>query len=254
MPSLSPVTASELSQTVPNVRSMAGEDFDPEERDARESGRVALDQDWGLGSVITHLYRAEVDREVNWRQRLDTTTNWAVTVIAGILAYAFSSEGVSHTILLVAIGIGVVFLLIEARRFQRYDVWRSRARSMQENFFANALDPASGVEHRDWRAQLAENYREPEIDVPLRNALAHRLRRVYLPLLIGILLVWLLRLTGADGSVVEAAAISEIPGWVVVAGVAAAYVVLFGIALWPGTGEVSEMDPDVDRGDFRDEE
>jgi uncharacterized membrane protein len=177
-----------------------------------------------------------------------------VTVIAGILAYAFSSEGVSHTILLVAIGIGVVFLLIEARRFQRYDVWRSRARSMQENFFANALDPASGVEHRDWRAQLAENYREPEIDVPLRNALAHRLRRVYLPLLIGILLVWLLRLTGADGSVVEAAAISEIPGWVVVAGVAAADVVLFGIALWPGTGEVSEMDPDVDRGDFRDEE
>ncbi|GAB3686295.1 DUF2270 domain-containing protein [Salinarchaeum chitinilyticum] len=230
------------------------DDFDPEAGDARESGRASLEGDDGLGSTITHLYRAEVDRETSWRQRMDSSTNWAVTVIAGILAYSFSSDQVSHSILLVGIGIGVVFLLIEARRFQRYDVWRSRVRSMQQNFFANALDPSRGVEHRDWRRQLSEDYRNPAAGISLRGALAHRLRRVYLPLLTGILLVWVLRLGGADEPIVRAAAIGDVPGWAVIAGVAIWYACFVVLAFWPGTGEVSETDADVDRGDLGDEQ
>lgn len=121
---------------------MASEDdFDPEEPEEREIGREMVDDSTGLGSVVAHLYRGEVERTVSWRSRLDSTTNRAVTIIAGILAYAFSSGDVAHSILLVAMLIGVVFLLIEARRFRRYDVWRSRVRSMQENLFANAWTP-----------------------------------------------------------------------------------------------------------------
>jgi len=224
--------------------------FDPEAPAQSEIGREMVDQSTGLGSVVAHMYRGELDREVNWRTRLDSTTNWAVTIIAGILAYAFSSEDIAHAIILVGVVIGVVFLVIEARRFQRYDVFRSRVRSMQENLFANALDPSEGVEQRDWRRQLSEDYRRPTVKLTLRQALAHRLRRVYLPLLCGMLLVWLIRLTGADGSMIEAARVSGVPGWAVFAAVGLLYVTLFAIAFWPGQTDIAETSDEADRGDL----
>lgn len=224
--------------------------FDPEAPEQSEIGREMVDQSTGLGSVVAHMYRGEVEREVSWRGRLDSTTNWAVTIIAGILAYSFSSEDVSHSIILVGIVIGVVFLLIEARRFQRYDIWRSRVRSMQENLFANALDPSQGVEQRNWREQLSADYRRPEMKMPLKNALAHRLRRVYLPLLCGLLLVWLLRLSGSGEPIVRAASVSGTPGWIVVGVVAVLYVCLFAVALWPNPGAMTETGGGVDRGNL----
>lgn len=233
---------------------MNTDEFDPEAPEEREIGREIVDQSTGLGSVLAHLYRGEVAREISWRERLDSTTNWAVTVIAGILAYAFSSDEVAHSIIIVGMGIGVTFLLIEARRFQRYDVWRSRVRSMQENLFATALDPSDGVEQRDWRRQLSEDYRSPNLKISLRTALAHRLRRVYLPLLIGLLFVWLFRLNGADEPLVQAAAMSDTPGWIVFSLVIVGYGCLFLIAFWPGMETVSEMDDTVDRGDLRRDE
>jgi uncharacterized membrane protein len=229
-----------------------GEEFDPEAPEESEIGREMVDESTGLGSVAAHLYRGEVDRAVNWRARLDSTTNWAVTVIAGLLAYSFSRAGGSHVIVLVAMLIGSVFLLIEARRFQRYDVWRSRVRSMQENLFADALDPSAGVEQRDWRRQLSEDYREPDVKMPLLNALSHRLRRVYLPLLVGLLLVWVFRLRAQGGSLVRAAAVAATPGWFVWATVVVGYACLFLIALWPDVGKASELRGAGDRGDLDD--
>jgi len=227
-----------------------GEKFDPEAPDAREVGSEAVDETASLGSLVGQLYRGEVDREVNWRQRLDSTTNWAVTLIAAILAYAFANQDVAHTIILVGMAIGVVFLLIEARRFQRYDVWRSRVRSIQENFFANALDPTAGVERRDWRRQLSEDYRNPSTKTSYRRAVVHRLRHVYLPLLGGLVIVWLFRLNGADWPLVPAAAVSNVPGWVVVSVVIAGYAVLVTIAVWPGEGAPSETSESRDLGDL----
>ena len=229
------------------------DEFDPEAPDEREIGREMVDQSTGLGSIVAHLYRGEVDRAVNWRARLDATTNWAVTIIAGILAYAFSTPDVSHSIILVGIGIGIVFLLIESGRFRRYDVWRSRVRSMQENLFANALDPSMGIEQRDWREQLSEDYRSPDVKLPLRRAISHRLRRVYLPLLFGLLLVWFLRLSGAGEPLLQAARVSGAPGWVVFATVFAVYLAMFVAALWPGADVPTETSETGDRGDLDDE-
>jgi uncharacterized membrane protein len=227
------------------------EEFDPETREEREIGREMVDKSTGLGSVVAHFYRGEIDRTVNWRTRLDSTTNWAVTIISAILAYAFSSNDVAHTIILVGMASGVVFLLIESRRFRRYDIWRSRVRSMQENLFANALDPSEGVEQRDWREQLSEDYRSPDMKMPLRTALAHRLRRVYLPLLCGLFLVWLVRLSGEKGSIVAAASVSGTPGWIVFGIVVAGYVCLFGITFWPDVSGSTETSEEGDRGNLR---
>ncbi|NHN48110.1 DUF2270 domain-containing protein [Halostella sp. JP-L12] len=232
------------------ARDESEEEFDPEAREERRIGREMVDDSSGLGSVVAHLYRGEMDRAVNWRGRLDSTTNWAVTIISAILAYAFSSSDVAHSIILVGMVIGVVFLLIEARRFQRYDIWRSRVRSMQENLFAEALDPSRDVEQRDWRRQLSEDFRNPKPRMSLPSALAHRLRRVYLPLLCGLLLVWLFRLGGEEAPIVEAATVSGTAGWVVFGVVIAGYVCLFALAFWPNVAATSETAEGTDRGDL----
>jgi len=91
------------------------DEFDPTTPDRREIGRDMIDDGGGLGSVMAHAYRGEIDRVGTWRQRLDQTTTWAVTVLAAILTVAFSSAENPHYILLVGIVVLTIFLGIEAR-------------------------------------------------------------------------------------------------------------------------------------------
>jgi len=107
-------------------------------------------------------------------------------------------------------------------------------RMLQENLLATALDPSRDVERTDWRVELGQDYREPAVKVSMQEALANRLRRVYLALL-GILLVtWIFRVTAfaARGDWIETAAIARIQGPVVIAVVVVFYVALLVIALW----------------------
>ncbi len=224
------------------------DDFDPEAREEREIGREMVDKSTGLGSVMAHFYRGEIDRITTWRGRLDQTTNWAVTVLAAILTYGFSTRDVSHAVLLVGMATSVVFLGIESRRYQGYDVYRSRVRLLEENLFANALDPSEGIEHRNWRAELSEDLRHPAIKTPYVEATARRLRRVYLPLLLVLLLAWLFRISlfTSDQSVVAAASLGAVPGYLVIGGVAVLYGGLFVLAFYPrdrqAMGEFSDRE------------
>ncbi len=207
-------------------------DFDPEDSSEKEIGREMVEQSTGLGSVAAHLYRGEMERTVGWRDRLDTTTNWAVTVMSAIVAYSFSGE-VSHAVILAGLIMGTIFLFIEARRFCDYDIWRSRVRTLQENLFANALDPSQGVETDAWRAELSRDYREPVAKISYRGALSHRLRRVYLPLISAMLLGWVFHLWAfnPDDTFVESASLPGIEGTVVVSAVGLYYVALLVFAI-----------------------
>lgn len=211
------------------------QEFDPEAPEQREIGREMVDQSTGLGSVAAHLYRGEVERVTAWRDRLDRTTDWAVTLMAAILVYAFSSDGTSHAILLIGMLVIAVFLGIEARRYQSYDVWRSRARLLQENLFANALDPSAGIERPRWRAELSEDYRNPAIKISYLEAVARRLRRVYLPLLSVMLVSWLFRIVAyyPEETWLEAASLPGVPGAAVIGVVVLCYGLVVGIAFWP---------------------
>ena len=79
------------------------DDFDPTARDQREIGSEMVDQSTGLGSVMAHAYRGEMDQATTWRQRLDQTTTWAVTIIAAILTWAFTNADNPHYILLIGV-------------------------------------------------------------------------------------------------------------------------------------------------------
>lgn len=201
--------------------------FDPTATEHSAIGRGMFDEEMAPGSAMAHLYRGEVHRMENWRGRLDRTTYWAVTVIAAVLTWAFSSPDNPHYVVLVGIAVLAVFLVVEARRFRGYDIWRSRVRVLQRNVFAYALDPSRGVFDPEWRAELGQDYRRPAAKTSFEESLAHRLRRVYLMLHVLLLAAWTIRVTGfAVRPWPEAAAIAWIPG-VVVTGA----VVTFTLAL-----------------------
>ena len=225
------------------------DDLDPTTPNQREIGRDMVDDSAGLGSVMAHAYRGEIDRVSTWRQRLDQTTTWAVTVLAAILTWAFSNPDNPHYILLVGIVVVTVFLSIETRRYRDYDIFRSCVRLLQENLFANALDPSDGVESHDWRVELSEDFRRPTLKVSFPEALANRLKRVYLALLGVLLAAWIFRISAFEPRQdwLTTAAIARIPGSVVIAVIGLFHVALLGVAFWPrerqAKGEFREGDP-----------
>ena len=230
------------------------DEFDPEAPEEREIGREMVDQSTGLGTVAAHLYRGEMNRVTTWRQRLDSTTKWAVTVIAAVFVYAFSG-GASHAVLLAGIVVTAMFLGIEARRYRDYDIFRSRVRMIQENLLANALDPSQGVEHRDWRAELSEDYRNPKIKIPYREALQRRLQRVYFPIFVVLLAGWLFRITAlTKGPIGDAASLGSIPGFVVIGGVCVFALVAVALTFWPQERHAKEEFDETDLGEWKESE
>jgi uncharacterized membrane protein len=194
-------------------------------------GRGLLDASMGPSSALAHLYRGEIHRMKFWRERLDKTTNWAVVVMGGILTWAFSNDTHPHYVILVGIAAVALFLYIEARRYRAYDMWRSRVRILQENVWAYGLDPGSGVVDPEWRQKLSRHYRTPTLRITIGEALAHRLRRVYLPLFTVLVGAWIIRVSAfAADDWPASAAIGMIPGTTVTALVALAYVVGVGIS------------------------
>jgi len=199
-------------------------------------GAGLLDEEMGPSSALAHLYRGEIHRMKLWRERLDRTTNWAVILIAALLTWAFSSPSNPHYIILIGVATLTVFLTIEARRYRGYDIWRTRVRTFQENVWAYGLDPRGGLVDDQWRSRLAEDYRTPTIKITLEEAIAHRLRRVYLPLFVVLLGAWLVRITAfSTAPWIEAAAIGLIPGTAVVALVGTFYAGAAVVALRPRT-------------------
>ncbi|HSM70315.1 MAG TPA: DUF2270 domain-containing protein, partial [Anaerolineales bacterium] len=70
---------------------------------------------------MVHFFRAEVSRANVWRQRLDTTTNWAVVSTGATLSIAFSQPTIHHSIIILNTLLVTWFLFIEARRYRYYE-------------------------------------------------------------------------------------------------------------------------------------
>ncbi|WP_415379221.1 DUF2270 domain-containing protein [Halosimplex sp. TS25] len=201
-----------------------------------------------VSSLLGHFYRAEMDRSTTWRGRLDNTTNWAVTIMAALLTFVFSSSDNPHYLLLIGMVTVAVFHVVETRRYRTYDVWRSRVRLLEEDVFAPTVDPDGGFEHSDWRRDLGEDLRRPALKTSFFEAYRRRLRRMYLPLLLVLLASWIARVTvfAPEGSAVESAAIVSVPGTVIIGAVALFYAAAAAVALWPqdreSKGEFYERD------------
>lgn len=129
--------------------------------------------------AIAHLYRAEIYRSTVWRTRLDSTTNWAVVTTGIALSATFSSTTASP-LPLALIGLLVaMFLLLEARRYRYFNIWRARARLLETDFYTPMLRGEPLRMDAQWSRLLAKDYCEPRYHISLPRAVGRRLRRTY---------------------------------------------------------------------------
>lgn len=208
--------------------------------EAASDGRKFTSSEMG---AIAHLYRGEIYRSTIWRTRLDTTTNWAVVTLGIALSIAFSSPNAS-ALPLVLVGILILFfLLLEARRYRYFNVWRARARWMETNLYAPML--ADGDIHLDtgWTKTLADDYLRPEYHVSLTTAIGRRIRRNYLWILMIQTIAYVGKLivhpaaVASLGEFVRRADIGPLPGEAVLA-IGAVYVASWAaIAVWSAASD-----------------
>lgn len=129
-------------------------------------------------TAMVHFFRAEVQRANVWRQRLDTTTNWAVVATGATLSIAFGQATVHHSVILLNTMLVLWFLLIEARRYRYYELWSYRVRLMETDFYAAMLVPPFHPSP-GWAESLAENLLMPHFPISIWEAFGRRLRRNY---------------------------------------------------------------------------
>jgi len=130
-------------------------------------------------NAMVHLYRGELGEATAWRSRIDTTTNWAVVLSATALSFVFSDSSIERHVLIPIISLFCTFfLLIEARRYRFFDIWRSRARMIEINFYRPILE-GTKAEMPDWAEALARDMEWPRFHMPWWEAFGRRLRRNY---------------------------------------------------------------------------
>ncbi|WP_050050300.1 DUF2270 domain-containing protein [Halostagnicola sp. A56] len=208
-----------------------------EREDQEIAAEIAGDAE-SLLDALPHYYRGEVAQTTTAQDRIDQTTNWAITVLAALLSVVFSSPDMPAYLLLVGMVILAIFLSFEVRRYRFYDLYRSRVRFVQENVFANALNPR-GVEHANWREELGEDLRYPTFKVTLLEALSRRVRRIYALLFAVLGVSWVAKVTlfTPESRWTEAAELPGIPGPVVAGLLALFFLGLVVLARWPGARE-----------------
>ncbi|MEZ5863672.1 MAG: DUF2270 domain-containing protein [Geminicoccaceae bacterium] len=189
--------------------------------------------------AIAHLYRGEVYRSTIWRTRLDNTTNWSVVTLGIALSITFSSTNASP-LPLVLVGILVsLFLVLEARRYRYFNVWRARCRWMETHFYAPLLEDGDLRTEEGWQRTLARDYLAPRYHIGFMRALGRRLRRNYVWILLIQSVAYVSKImihpTAATSlaELLDRAGIGPVPGVVVLA-----CGVLYNLA-WIGTALVT---------------
>ena len=202
--------------------------------------------------ALVHFYRAVVGHMDVWRQRMDATTNWAAATTAGMITFSFSQPATPHHVLLLALTFQLVFLLMESRRFQTFDLWRRRFRVLNRAYVSPAL---TGVTDEEWAKRadeldaLARDLGRTVPHLSLRHALGYRIRRNYGYLTAITLAAWLMKLelhpteAASPFDLVERARVAAIlPGGMVMLAVTGVAVTLAVIAATAPTHDIVDWE------------
>jgi uncharacterized membrane protein len=176
-----------------------------------------------FNTAMVHFYRGEVTRANTWRNRLDTTTNWAVITAGATLSFAFGDPFAPHFVILINSILVAFFLFMEARRYRYYEIWSSRVRVLETGYFAQLLDRAGGASpaNGEWAEHLAADLLTPHFTISEWEAVGRRLRRNYLWLFALMASSWNLKvylhpIPATDFNIfVDRATIGVVPGWMV---------------------------------------
>ncbi len=184
-------------------------------------------------NAIVHLYRGELGETTAWRSRIDTTTHWAVVLSATALSFVFADLSSERHVIIPIITLFCTFLmLMEARRYRFFDIWRSRVRMLEINFYRPML-AGTQPSMPDWAETLAHDMEWPHFHMPWWEAVGRRLRRSYQWIYAVLLGSWIVVLMShptdytSVAEVIERASIGPFPGRFVIAVMLIFYGALF---------------------------
>ncbi|MFN6965099.1 MAG: DUF2270 domain-containing protein [Pyrinomonadaceae bacterium] len=190
-----------------------------------------------FNTAMVHFYRGEVQRSNTWRNRLDTTTNWAVITAGATLSFVFSSPGNPHFAIPINTLLVATFLMMEARRYRYYEVWANRVRVVETGYFAPMLSQRTVPPDQEWAEHISADLVSPHFTISEWEAVGRRLRANYLWIFLLLSLSWMLKLyihpePAADvAEFVQRAKIGLLPGPVVFAGLIGFNMAMFFIAM-----------------------
>jgi uncharacterized membrane protein len=174
-----------------------------------------------FNTAMIHFYRGEVQRSNTWRNRLDTTTNWAVLTAGATLSFVFGSATNAHFVIPINSILVAIFLMMEARRYRYYEIWSSRVRVIETGYFAQMLAPEGVPPDEAWAEHLAADLITPHFTITEWEAIGRRLRRNYLWIFALLALAWNLKvylhpLPARDfDAFIDRAQVGLVPGWLV---------------------------------------
>jgi len=207
--------------------------------------------DPGYVNAMSHFYRGEMSRIMVWRQRLDVTTNWAITSTTAIITIAFSTREVPHIIFFFNLAIVSVLLWIEARRYRFYDAFRARVRMLEAHFLVPMVMENREMLQGEWKKLVCEDLILPCFKIAKLEAIGRRLKRNYMFIFILILVAWLTKIfLHATAPITDfvtfyhALHIGHIPSWLVALVFAGTFVSVISITIYVSkrsSGEISEF-------------
>jgi uncharacterized membrane protein len=222
--------------------------------EANEEATVSLQRsiyDPGYVNAMSHFYRGEMSRIMMWRQRLDVTTNWAITSSTAIITIAFSSREVPHIIFFFNLAIVWSLLWIEARRYRFYDAFRARIRMLEAHFLVPMVMENRELLQGEWKKLVCEDLILPCFKISKLEAVGRRLKRNYVFIFILIMAAWVTKIflhapmpiDGVPGFY-HALRVGHIPSWLVAFVFVGTLACVIAITIYVGkktTGEISEF-------------
>ena len=207
--------------------------------------------DPGYVNAMSHFYRGELGRIMVWRQRLDITTNWAITSSTAIITIAFSNREVPHIIFFFNLAIVWVMLWIESRRYRFYDAFRARVRMLEAHFLVPMVMENRDMLQGEWKKLVCEDLILPSFKISKLEAVGRRLKRNYVFIFILILVAWVTKIFLHGPTAMHdvfdfyhALRVGHIPSWFVAAIFVGTFLSVIGITIYVGkktTGEISEF-------------
>ena len=221
---------------------------------ANEETTVSLQRsiyDPGYVNAMSHFYRGEMGRIMVWRQRLDVTTNWAITSSTAIITIALANAAVPHIIFFFNLAIVWVMLWIEARRYRFYDAFRARIRMLEAHFLVPMVMENRDLLQGEWKKLVCEDLILPCFKISKLEAIGRRLKRNYVFIFIMILVAWITKIFLHAPHAMEgfpdfyrALRVGHIPAWLVALVMLGTFISSIGIAIYVGkksSGEISEF-------------
>src|SRR6267378_148527 len=220
----------------------------------KEERTVSLQRslyDPGYVNAMSHFYRGELGRIMVWRQRLDMTTNWAITSSTAIITIAFSTRAVPHIIFFFNLAIVAVLLWIESRRYRFYDAFRARVRMLEAHFLVPMVMENRDLLQGEWKKLVCEDLILPCFKISKLEAIGRRLKRNYVFIFILILVAWVTKIflhapTAMDSvpSFYRALRVGHIPSWLIAFVLVGTFISVIGITIYvskKSSGEISEF-------------